>query len=140
MKPTKFVILYAEDDRDDLFLVRECFAQYSDLIEIVHAENGKEALSALGHLVSKGIEPCLIILDINMPVMDGRQALSQIKAKETYQHIPVVVFTTSNSNLDKSFAQKWGADFITKPLQIRDLETLARDFAKRCRQNILKRA
>lgn len=140
MKPTKYVILYAEDDQDDLFLVKECFAQYNDLIEIVHAENGKEALSALGHLMAKGIEPCLIILDINMPVMDGRQALSHIKCTEDYKDIPIVVFTTSNSTLDKSFALKWNADFITKPLQVQDLEALAQDFAKRCRENVLKRA
>ena len=90
--------------------------------------------------MAKGIEPCLIILDINMPVMDGRQALSHIKCTEDYKDIPIVVFTTSNSTLDKSFALKWNADFITKPLQVRDLEALAQDFAKRCRENVLKRA
>lgn len=140
MKPTKFVILYAEDDPDDLYLVKECFAKYSDFIEMVHAENGQEALSALSHMKAKGIEPCLIILDINMPVMDGRQALIQIKAIEANKHIPIVVFTTSSSSLDKSFAQKWGADFITKPLQIQDLEALAKDFTRRCRENVLKKS
>lgn len=140
MNPKKYVILYAEDDPDDVDLVKEAFAQHSDLIEIVHAENGKEALSLLVELMAKGIEPCLIILDINMPGMDGREALARIKANDINKDIPVVLFTTSSSNIDKTFAQRWGADFITKPLQVQDLETLAKEFALRCRENILKRA
>lgn len=139
MKATKFIILYAEDDLDDVELVRECFAQYSDLIELLHVENGKEALTALSHLKAKGIEPSMVILDINMPQMDGRQALAHIKSEPVFKSIPVVMFTTSDSQGDKSYAQKWGASFITKPLKLQDIYSLAERLAQSCRENILKK-
>ena len=137
---TKFVILYAEDDPDDVQLVRDCFKSYSDVVEILHAENGQEALNSLSNLEANGIRPCLIILDINMPYMDGRDTLIRIKNNNAYKNIPVVLFTTSNSALDKAFAKKWGADFITKPLKYEEVENLAKEFIKRCSDELDRRA
>ena len=75
-----------------------------------------------------------------MPLMDGRQALVKIKAHADLKKVPVVMFTTSSSNLDKEFALKWGADFITKPLRYAEVEGLAEEFVRRCDQEINKRA
>src|SRR5690348_12239983 len=113
MSTHKHTIVYAEDDWDDVQFVRDCFKKYEHRIELEHASNGHEALNVLHNLHQVGIVPCLIILDINMPVMDGRQALVKIKEHTHFKNVPVVLFTTSNSYLDKEFAQKWGADFIT---------------------------
>jgi CheY-like chemotaxis protein len=129
---SKHTIVYAEDDYDDVQFVRDCFNQYDDKIELKHAHNGNEALTVLRDLKRKGVSPCLIILDINMPLMDGRQALVAIKGDEDFKNIPVVMFTTSNSHLDKEFALKWGADFITKPLRYSEVEGLANEFVRRC--------
>jgi two-component system response regulator len=73
-----------------------------------------------------------------MPGMDGRQTLIQIKQSEQTKNIPVVLFTTSNSQLDKDFAVKWGADFITKPLKFSEVVNLADDFIDRCGIRIKK--
>jgi CheY-like chemotaxis protein len=135
---TKHIILYAEDDKDDLELVKDAFSQYSDQIEIHHGQDGREALQVLQSLMANDTAPCLIILDINMPGMDGRQTLIQLKQSEKTRHIPVVMFTTSNSRLDKDFAVKWGADFITKPLKFGEVVSLADDFIRRCNISISK--
>jgi len=85
--------------------------------------NGFEADDAL---------PCLIILDMNMPGLDGRETLIRIKQSSLLQKIPVVVFTTSSRKIDQDFAKKWGADFITKPVKFSDLEGLVKTFVDRC--------
>ena len=132
MLGTKHTIVYAEDDFDDVQFVRDCFKKYNGRIDLVHAQNGSEALSVLTKLHIQGITPCLIILDINMPLMDGRQTLVKLKANTALKKIPVVMFTTSSSTLDRDFATKWGADFITKPLRYSEVEGLAEEFVRRC--------
>jgi len=134
----KHIILYAEDDKDDLELVKDAFSKYKDNIELLHGFDGREALQLLKNLIAQKITPCLIILDVNMPGMDGRQTLIQIKQSEQTKNIPVVLFTTSNSQLDKDFARKWGADFITKPLKFSEVINLAEDFIDRCNVEINK--
>jgi CheY-like chemotaxis protein len=136
----KHTIVYAEDDWDDVQFVQECFKKYDGRIELHHAPNGSEVLAVLDNLLRKNVRPCLIILDINMPLMDGRQALVKIKGRPHLNNVPVVLFTTSNSHLDKEFAQKWGADFITKPLRYAEVEGLAEEFVRRCDSEMDKHA
>ncbi len=135
----KHIIVYAEDDKDDLELVRDAFGRYDGDIELMHGRDGREALKIINDLIASHITPCLIILDINMPGMDGRQTLIQLKQSEHTREIPVVMFTTSNSQMDKDFALKWGADFITKPLKFAEVVNLADDFIKRCNIDIKRK-
>ena len=140
MPAHQHTILYAEDDLDDLYIVQEAFVNYDPQILLVHAENGFTALEKLSKLYETGISPCLIILDINMPGMNGREALVRIKQSEIFKNIPVFLFTTSSSDGDKAFAKKWGADFITKPLLFNELEELAKTFVKHCLSEMSSRA
>jgi len=140
MTENKHIILYAEDDLDDLFIVQQAFAEYDESIEVVHASNGFEAIEYLNKINHNGPLPCLIILDMNMPGMNGRETLVHLKQHSLFKNIPVVMFTTSNSQMDKDFAQKWAADFITKPVQYTDLEYLAKTFVERCDFEMSKRA
>jgi CheY-like chemotaxis protein len=105
----KNTILWADDDADDLMLMREILLKNDRNYEIVEVRNGKEA-------------PCLVILDINMPILDGKETLSILKKTEEYKSIPVVVFTTSNSELDKLFCSKFQVEMITKPPHYKSLE------------------
>lgn len=130
--PHKHTILYAEDDIDDVFMIRQAFEQFDGTTELIHSTNGFEALEQLKKSKAEKKLPCLIILDINMPGMNGREALIRIRQTDDYKNIPVVLFTTSSSELDKSFARKWGAEFITKPLMYSELEELARRFISFC--------
>src|SRR5688572_7747309 len=102
MNATKLTILYAEDDLDDLDMVKLAFENQNN-IEIKHAHDGNEAFAYLNSVGNNKQLPCLIILDINMPGMDGRQTLLQLKQHDTYKNIPVVMFTTSNSPTDIEF-------------------------------------
>ena len=138
MNANKHIILYAEDDLDDLDMIRLAFEKHDD-IEIVHAHDGNEAIDYLNNIGKDHRLPCLIILDINMPGMDGRQTLLHIKESDTFKHVPVVMFTTSNSPMDIEFARKHGADFVTKPLRFDEIENLAIQFTDRCRFEINNR-
>jgi CheY-like chemotaxis protein len=128
----KHTILYAEDDHDDVFMVRQAFEKFDDDVNLLHAADGYEAIEKLKWTKNQGSVPCLVILDINMPGMDGRETLVNIKQQEGFNKIPVVLFTTSSSDLDRAFAQKWGAEFVTKPLVYSELEMLAKKFLNIC--------
>lgn len=136
----KHTILYAEDDLDDLFMIRQAFEQFDGSTQLVHTSNGFEALEQLNKAKENKHLPCLIILDINMPGMNGREALIRVRQSEDFKDIPVVLFTTSSSELDKAFAKKWGAEFITKPLVYSELEELAKRFISLCTSSVSERA
>ena len=133
---TKSTILYADDDLDDLFIVEQAFTSFANQINLVHVTDGGSALSCLQRLYESGQEPCLILLDMNMPVVDGRQALIEIRNTEHLKHLPVALFTTSSSSLDREFARQWNAYFYTKPVSFNDLRHLAQTFVKLCAQDV----
>lgn len=85
--------------------------------EVVHAADGVEALrQAVDH------EPDLILLDIQMPVMDGVQVLATLKKQEQTRDIPVIVITTIGRDKDREILLRGGANaFMSKPIEIRDL-------------------
>ena len=91
-------ILWADDDPDDLQMMRDILAKNKKDFEITDVRNGKEAISYLEQIKEEQF-PCLIILDINMPVLDGKETLMLLKRNEKFSSIPVVVFTTSASEL-----------------------------------------
>ena len=118
----KNTILWADDDADDLMLMKEILLKNNRLYNIVEVRNGKEALDYLKISRENGKLPCLIILDINMPILDGKETLSILKKEEEFSSIPVVLFTTSNSELDKLFCKKFQVEMITKPPHFKSLE------------------
>lgn len=134
---SKHTILYAEDDLDDVLIVKEAFEKH-DHIQVVHAVNGAEALQQLNRMHAEGLLPCLVILDINMPVMDGKEALQKIKSQDAFKDVPIVLFSTSSSLVDSGFADKWNVDLVTKPLSFEDLEAIAVQFVDRCNFEINK--
>lgn len=137
MTTSKHTILYAEDDLDDVFIVRQVFEKH-DHINVVHSSNGSEALAALENMVRQSFLPCLVILDINMPVMNGREALQAIRNHPQLYKLQVVLFTTSNSPSDIAFAENLNATLVTKPIEYSDLESIARKFVEKCNFEINK--
>ena len=102
-------------------MMRDILAKNKKEFEIADVRNGKEAINYLQQTKEEHF-PCLIILDINMPVLDGKETLTFIKRHEHFSKIPVVVFTTSASELDKLFCRKFGTEMITKPPTFDNLE------------------
>ncbi len=113
-------ILMAEDDADDRLLVRDAFEESHVANDLHFVENGVELLDYLrkqGKYQDEHDLPDLILLDLNMPRKDGREALREIKADPKLRHIPVVVLTTSKGEDDILHSYDMGAaGYITKPV------------------------
>lgn len=135
----KHCILYADDDPDDLMLVKDAFEKYAENIELVTAYDGVEAIRYLKSLSPIEPAPCLIILDINMPRMSGKEALKELRSMDRFKHIPVVLFTTSSLPDDRAFASKYNAGFITKPLNFRQIAIIADAFVEHCADEIKRK-
>ena len=135
MTTTRHTIVYAEDDLDDLFILQQAFSRH-DHIEVVHAHDGKKAVQLLENMAAINQLPCLVILDINMPVMNGREALQAIRHHERLSRLPVVLFSTSSSAADKQFAESHEAIMITKPVDFGNLEVIVEKFIERCNYEI----
>lgn len=133
---SKHLIVYADDDPDDLSLVKEALQQYSRQVEVATFLNGKEALEFLEDLPRHVSTPCLIILDINMPEMAGTETLVELRKRNRYAEVPVVLFTTSIQPQDRQFARQNRAGFITKPLGAQQLETIADTFIDHCIEEV----
>ena len=125
-------ILWADDDMDDLMLMRQVLQELGDNYNIAEVHNGKEALDYLQEGKQANTLPCLIILDMNMPVMDGKETLSRLKKDEALKEIPVVFFTTSNSQIDKLYCKHQGVEMITKPPQYANLKEAVQKLLKYC--------
>lgn len=127
-------LLWADDDADDLLLMKDILLKNGKEFNIVEVANGKEAIDYLNDSVKKNDVPCLVILDINMPVMDGKQTLALMKNGKRFANIPVVVFTTSNSELDKLFCKQMNVEMITKPPQYASLQNAVMHLLSFCRE------
>ena len=141
--PPRHLVLYADDDKDDIRFVEEAFSENVLNVEIVAVENGQKAVDYLDHLSVLDPNPCLIILDINMPRMNGKEALLRIRQMDRFRNTPVVLFSTSSLPQDRQFAAKHAAGFITKPLDSRQMQRITDQFIEHCsdeiRRNIQRR-
>jgi len=125
--PRTNVILMADDDDDDRLLAQDALSE-SDLGGNLHfVENGEDLLDYLWRRGKYGPpadapRPGLILLDLNMPRKDGREALREIKTDPELRRIPVVVLTTSKADTDIGAIYELGANsFISKPFQFEAL-------------------
>jgi CheY-like chemotaxis protein len=120
------VILMADDDDDDYLLTQKALKASKLLNTLVRVSDGEELLDYLlkrGEYENKEtIRPGIILLDLNMPRKDGREALKEIKENENLRDIPVVVFTTSKAEEDVYRTYQLGVNsFITKPVTFNNL-------------------
>ena len=124
-------ILYAEDDADDQDLIQDMMSSIDSDLEIVCVDNGQLLLSHLEELQPGSFLPSIIILDMNMPTLDGIETLRTLKAHPKYSTIPVIIFSTSNLEKDRKLALENGAShFITKPVHHEDIEQICKRFAE----------
>lgn len=124
----KLVILLVEDNEQDVFLVKEALEVQNFVDKIYHVPNGAKAISFLNKETpyEKVEEPNLILMDINMPVMDGHEALKRIKSMENFEHIPIIMLTTSSRKEDILRAYKGQSNsYIVKPDDVYELEAIA---------------
>jgi CheY-like chemotaxis protein len=126
MHVTPRTILCVDDDADDQLMVFETIKEINPDARVATAINGLEALHFLANARTKEELPCLIIMDINMPLMDGKETVARIKKEPRYDGIPIVLFTTSSSQLDRTFCEQYNIPFITKPLSPKELHNVVK--------------
>lgn len=126
------IVLCVDDDPDDQMMVLDTILELDSTIRVASALNGVEAMSFLYGARERGELPSLVIMDINMPLMDGKQALTLIKKDKDLSRIPVVLFTTSSSDLDKAFAARHDVELITKPIKYEELHNFIKRILSSC--------
>lgn len=126
--PPKILFL-VDDDPDDHDIFQEALKVIDDSIVCYFAHDGKEAINKLQDAL---LLPDMLFLDLNMPVMNGKDCLKALKDHKDLKHIPVVIYSTASADKEKSTCIELGArDFISKPPQFNALvETLTATLKK----------
>jgi CheY-like chemotaxis protein len=135
-RQTTVRILLADDDDDDCMLAREALAESRLLSELYVVRDGEELLDYLYHRgkyvnPKSSPRPGLILLDLNMPKKDGREALKEMKNDPKLRQIPVIILTTSKAEEDIYHTYDLGANsFIIKPMDFESLVEVMRTIGK----------
>ena len=135
-RPKPITILMADDDADDRKMTREAFEESRLANDLRFVENGVELMDYLNRRGKYGDpasspRPGLILLDLNMPKKDGREALKEIKADPRLKNIRVVILTTSKAEEDiyRSYDLS-AASYITKPVTFEQLVEVVKTLGK----------
>lgn len=132
MTTTIKTILCVDDDRDDLLMLREAIDQSGTTYQIIEAFDGLHALELLHQMQQAGTLPCLIVLDINMPRMDGKQTIVALQKDSVLATIPVVLFSTSSSLMDQRFSRAKNVKLFIKPFDQQSLMEIAARIISHC--------
>ena len=124
-------IIFADDDADDLELITGFFKQYNRDINVLEFKDGKEVLKFLDDFALNA-PPLLIVLDINMPRLNGKETLAAIRQNPKYQYIPVVIYTTSSNSIDEDYCRRLGASWVSKSATIEGVKQVAKVLAEFC--------
>ena len=128
-------ILVVDDDEEDRFIIQDGFTEVG-AEELVHfEEDGEKALEYLEHRYHQKDLPCLIILDLNMPRLNGTQTLRAIKNDKRFDEIHVLIYSTSLNKIEKEQCMSLGAEeYIIKPLTFAESLEKALYFKERCEE------
>ncbi|OQP57412.1 response regulator [Niastella populi] len=123
-------ILYIDDDQDDLLIFEESVCSLYPHVRLYKAQSSEAGINILNQLERERKPfPSLIMIDMNMPKMNGRETLQHIRSNRKWRDIPVAIFTTSANNDDIEFCRHFGSACITKPMSYADYSaTLQRLF------------
>src|SRR5580698_6755453 len=123
-------VLVVEDSSGDVRLTREAFRDVNPFIHLEVAHDGVEAMAFLRHqgVHAHAPRPDLILLDLNLPKMDGRQVLAHIKEDQSLKLIPTVILTTSEAESDIVMSYQLQANcYLSKPVQLDAFESLVKN-------------
>ena len=127
------LIMVAEDDADDRVLLSDAFAESGVQVEIEFVADGVELLARLAErdAASQSPLPDLVLLDLNMPRMDGREALRAIRENDRLRHLPVIILTTSRAEMDIRLSYQLGANsYVAKPRRFDELIMVLRSLER----------
>jgi CheY-like chemotaxis protein len=125
-------ILHVDDDADDREMLEEAIQNKTPEIELIFAENGLVALDLLKKSIETSTLPCLIILDLNMPFLTGKETFQQIRAIPGLEDIPLVILSSGENPMDKTFFKNEGISYFPKPYEFAALESLGSHLVDLC--------
>ena len=129
--PDKFILL-GEDDADDEELLKEVFSSLDSSFSMMFANNGRKLVAHIEQLPDTDL-PCLIILDYDMPELNGADILKALKTDSRYDSIPKIIWSTSGSETYKRICLELGAcEYIIKPSSFQELKDVARHMLSFC--------
>lgn len=129
--PSKFIVC-GEDDKDDEELLKEIFTTVDDTFELFFVNNGRKLLETLDQLPEHKL-PCLLVLDYNMPELNGAEILRELKTKDRYNSIPKIIWSTSGAEMYKQVCLNLGAaDYVIKPSNVNDLQQIVKYMISYC--------
>jgi CheY-like chemotaxis protein len=136
MKDKNFLIVIADDDLDDQYIIQQAIKETSLPHTISLVKNGLELMDLLqkrgSFAESSASRPDLVIMDLNMPLMDGYGVLKIMKSEEGLRDIPIYVLSTSRFEYDKLKTLEYGAnDFFSKPYHFEDLKVIIKDICSK---------
>ena len=125
-------VIFADDDADDLELITGFFKQYNRNVNVLEFKDGKEVIKFLDDFASDTSTPLLIVLDINMSRLNGKETLAAIRKHPKYRYIPVVIYTTSTNIQGEQYCRELGASWVTKSSSIEGVRQVAKVLAEFC--------
>lgn len=131
-------VLIADDDQDDIEMLTAALKEAASDLEVLVASDGKSVLEQLKKFLEPGagIPPCVLVIDMNMPRMDGRETVVAIKGNEHLKNLPILLFSTAKNKTDEMFAEKWGVRFFQKPDTVQGLSEVATVILTMCREKV----
>src|SRR5205085_4893570 len=122
-------ILLVDDDVEDREIIKDALGDLGYHSVIHFEENGEKALTFLESAYNSGTLPAMVILDLNMPRMNGTQTLRHLKTDERFRDIPVIIYSTSLNNIERDECLSLGAhSYVIKPVSYRDTVATAKKF------------
>jgi CheY-like chemotaxis protein len=126
------IIVCLDDDPDDRELLTNAIKDVDSSFKVINGDNGIKGMYILEQLKQIDQTPCLIILDLNMPLMDGEQTLTEIKKDAVLKNVPVVVFTTSSLEKSNTFFSSQGVPVVVKPVRYGSIVEQVRELLSYC--------
>lgn len=124
-----FPIFVVDDDKEDQFILHEYFSEVGSEHKIKYFDNGRLVIEYLEAIAEDSQLPKLIVLDLNMPVLNGTQTLLQIKRVSRYKNIAVIIYSTSQNDNEKRKCLSFGAvDYVVKPITMEEGEAITKKF------------
>ena len=122
-------ILLVDDDIEDREIIKDALGELGYHSVFHFEENGEKALSFLEAAYNSNSLPSIVILDLNMPRMNGTQTLRHLKTDKRFSHIPVIIYSTSLNNIERDECLALGAhSYVIKPVSYRDTVATAKKF------------
>ena len=125
-------VIFADDDADDLELITGFFKQFNRSVNVLEFRDGKEVLAFLEEFARNTSPPLLLVLDINMPGLNGMETLAAIRRQTEFRYLPVVMYTTSTNATEKAYCESLGASWVSKSDSMDGIRQTAKILAEFC--------